>query len=360
MGDAVRAEDFVRHLAGGKVDAAILLLGGDVYWRNLCREKLVDVVVTPETRGWAITRISLKHESLEDALVQAQTLPMLGGRQLVFVEDVGSVEYRTEESRDAALNRLNTYLDGPSLFSVLVLEAVNLDQRGRLYKLISQKATIVTLAAPDDRAVEIVCSMAERLGVRIDQDAATILTDLSGRELARLQLELEKLAAYVGEAKRITAVDVRSLVPSAQVGSVWDLAEALTRGPRARALQILDSLLRVGESGPKLVGALAWTYRKLLEAQDLSPGTTRWQAAGQLGMRPEMAESVLRRAGRVSRDRLRSGLLALAEADNQLKSSGVDARTILEFLIVDLTRNVAKDAADGSKMLEGRRANTRR
>jgi DNA polymerase III subunit delta len=126
MADAVRAEDFVRCLAGGNFDSAILLLGGDIYWRNASRKRWLDNIVPLEIREWAVTCISLKHGSLESVLVRARTLPMLGGRQLIFIEDVESVENRVEKSRDAMLEQLSAYLDAPSPFSALVFEAASL------------------------------------------------------------------------------------------------------------------------------------------------------------------------------------------------------------------------------------------
>ncbi len=341
VGEAVKAEAFLRLLEEGKIGAAVVLLGDDLYWRDLCRQKLRDTFIPEEIRQWALTRFSLKESAFDSALLQARTMPMLGRRQLVFIEDLELLEVRSEKSQTAAFDQLASYLDDPSWFTLLVLEAVALDQRARVFRLLNEKATIVRLAAEEEAAVETIVRMAMSMAVRIDRDAAMMLADLSGGELARANLEIEKLALYVGELKRITAVDVRNLVFSAQVNSVWELTEVLAVGPRKRALEMLDRLLTSGESAPKLVGAFAWMYRKLLEAQELSGQVRHGQAARQLEMRPETAELVLRQAQKITREQLRKGLVVLAEADNQLKSGGVDQRTVLEFLIVQLTAGVA-------------------
>jgi DNA polymerase III delta subunit len=54
-------------------------------------------------------------------------------------------------------------------------------------------------------------------------------------------------------------------------------------------------------------------------------------------MRPEAAEAAVRQAHRVPKSQLLSGLVALAEADSQLKSSNPDPRALMEFLIARLT-----------------------
>src|SRR5208282_4206765 len=52
----------------------------------------------------------------------------------------------------------------------------------------------------------------------------------------------------------------------------------------------------VNEEPAGIVGALAWMYRKLIEARDLPAHTNGFQAARQLGMRPEAAEAAVRQA----------------------------------------------------------------
>jgi DNA polymerase III delta subunit len=86
------------------------------------------------------------------------------------------------------------------------------------------------------------------------------------------------------------------------------------------------------------VGAVAFRYRKLIEARALSPNTNPFQARQVLGMRtvPD-AEATLRNAHRVSKKDLLAGLIALAEADSQLKSSNPNPRAFMEFLVARLT-----------------------
>jgi DNA polymerase III delta subunit len=110
---------------------------------------------------------------------------------------------------------------------------------------------------------------------------------------------------------------------------------------RDAALAFLDNLLREGEEPIGIIGALAWLYRKLIEARSLPAHTNGYQAARQLGMRPEAAEAALRQAHRIPKKDLLAGLIALAEADSQLKSSNPNPRALMEFLIARLTMRTA-------------------
>jgi DNA polymerase III delta subunit len=137
---------------------------------------------------------------------------------------------------------------------------------------------------------------------------------------------------------RIRAGDVETLVVAARKNTIWQLADMLAARRRNDALAFLDNLIREGEQPAGLIGALGWMYRTLIIARDLPAGTNGFQASRQLGIhRPEAAEAAIRNAHRISKRELLAGLVALAEADSQLKSSNPNPRALMEFLIARLT-----------------------
>jgi DNA polymerase III delta subunit len=77
-------------------------------------------------------------------------------------------------------------------------------------------------------------------------------------------------------------------------------------------------------------------YRKLIEARDLPQNLNGYQAAPRLQMNPKSAEAAIRNAHRIPKNDLVAGLVALAEADSQLKSANPDPRALMEFLIARL------------------------
>lgn len=344
--------DLPRFLAqlGKKMPAAVVLLGEDVYLLDVCRKQIIEANVPETVREWAVTRFSLRDQDLDAVLQQAQTMPMLAPRQVVFAREVERIEKLSEEPREAAVAALSTYLADPAPFTVLILEAVRLDERMKLAKTLYEKTTVVRVeldgkdpAKKIENAAMLTGQMARDAGVAIDPEAAAQLADSLDGALAVIHTEVEKLAAYVGAAKRITTADVDAVVVSAKKYSVWQLAEILAVGERSRALRFLDSVLREGEEPARVVGALAWMYRKLLEAQELAPHTNKFQAAGRLQMRPDAAEQAIRQSRAIPRAQLLAGIEALADADSTLKSGvGGGSRAVMEFLVTRLTAPPAR------------------
>lgn len=335
---ASAADRLLAQLRKGNVPAALLLLGADPYWRGLCRQKLTEALVPEAAREWAVTRVSAEEVDAAEAVGMAQMRPMLSPRQLVFVEEAEAWEEGGEEARKKHLAVLAAYLDDPAPFTTLVLEADKLDQRTRLARLLGQRALVVELDASGADPSRLATQMATELELEIEPEAAAALAEAVGASASAMANEVEKLACYVGPKGRITAGDVRKLVVSEGSADVWELAELLASGRRGRALELADELMRKGDSAPQLVGALAWMFRKLVAASDLPASANPWQAARQLGMRPDSARTAIEHARRIPRAQLRQALVALAEADDRLKSSRADDRGIMEFLLARLSR----------------------
>jgi DNA polymerase-3 subunit delta len=341
----IGAEKFLERIARGKLVPAIVLVGDDPYLRDECRRQIVDAYVPEAARDWAVAHLSAA-KSWHEVFQRAQTMPMLASRQVVIVEEVESLEELGDKAREAAVDRLDAYLDDPAPFTVLLLEAARrLDGRQRLYKVLSEKALIVSLAVASQEALALAVQMAKKLGADLDRDAAAMLVDILNSEPGRIRVELEKLSLYVLGRGRITPADIEALVISAKIYSVWELADMLAGRRRDSALKFLDNLLREGEQPAGIVGALAWMYRKLLEARELPAHTQSYQAARHLGVRSETAELALRQARKISKAGLLAGIGALAEADSQLKSGIANPRAVMEFLIARLTAAETSTAA---------------
>ncbi len=339
---SVSPHELLARLSKGKPIPGLLLVGADTYLRDLCRAKLVDAYVAEGTRDWGVHKFSAEDDDLSEILGQAQTMPMLAPQQVIFVSEVQAWERRGDDSRDSLVKQISEYLDNAAPFTVLVFEAAALDQRMRLAKMFAEKTVTVSVELSTDPAerarvaVPLSLEMAGDLGATLDQDAAEELSDILNGDLAAIRTELEKLSAYAGERRKITRADVDLLVISARKYEVWDLAGMLAERRPAQALAFLDKLLRDGEPAPALLGALAWTFRKLLEAQELPAGTNGWQAAGRLKMRSEAAERAVRQSRKFPKSQLTNGLAALYEADSRLKSGGTTQRAVMEFLVTQL------------------------
>jgi len=335
-------DEFLERLGKGKAIPAVLLLGDEPYLRDACRKQLIEKFVPEAARTWAVSRFSADNGEIQAATDQAQTLPMLSPQQVVFLEEAEAIEKLGEKARDEAVKTLEAYLENPAPFTVLVIEASGLDQRMRLAKLLMEKALVVEVGLGenlDERvaaAAVLAKSLAKEHGIEFEKGAAEDLAEFVGGDLMRLKMEVDKLATFAGEREIVKRQDVAALVVSEKSATIWEVADLLASRQPQKALEFFERLLREGEEPVQMLGAMAWMYRKLVEATEVR-AANGWQAARALGMRPEQAELAIQSARKISKERLLDGIKALREADNRLKGGTKDPHSVMEFLVWELS-----------------------
>jgi DNA polymerase III subunit delta len=267
--------------------------------------------------------------SADDIINAANTMPFMSDRRLVIVRDVDKLEA-------AALEALAAYARDPAPFTCLVLVATKIAKNSKLYRAVAATGVAYEYAAPkrSEYAAEVVKMLRDR-GKRIAHPTAQLLVDLAGRDLRRLDGEADKLAMYVGDATEISAEDVSEAVTAGAAASVFELTDAVGERDVRLALQILRRLLQAGESPLGIHAMLTRHVRALVGARALSTrGMSPDAMAPEIGMAPWLARNAARQASRFAPSELSRALAALADAEEQMKTSSADAGLVLERWIV--------------------------
>src|SRR6202048_95998 len=227
----VSPQELLSRLEKGKVIPAILLLGDEPYLRDACRAHLIEKFVPEASRTWAVSRYSADRGETEAALSQAQSLPMLSPQQVVFLEDAEAIEKLGDKNREETVAQLELYLGDPAPFTVLVIKAARLDERMKLAKILSQKTLVVEVGLgenPEQRqsaAVLMAENFAKTHGLQFEKAAAEDLAERVAADLMRLKTEIEKLANYLGDRKKITRDDVNAMGASEKTTNVWGVGD---------------------------------------------------------------------------------------------------------------------------------------
>jgi len=264
-------------------------------------------------------------------------------------------------ARSAQSQGLEQLLEqGMPPWGFLLLTAVQVDRRMRLYKRLDELSAVFHLGLERDRGgkvsretlLEFIDQRLCVAGKTADPQARELIIQRSAAELWSLSQELEKLVLYVGECCAVRVQDVEMVFTDQGEGWVFDLTRAIgERNPRA-ALSQLARLMARGEHPLKLLGAMASEVRRLLAARQLLDGELRkrWRpgmsypqfqqkvlaqgAAPQLTRNPYADYMCLLRAERLSLTELRRYMNGIHETDFHLKSTGNNPRLVMERLIL--------------------------
>jgi DNA polymerase-3 subunit delta len=266
--------------------------------------------------------------SSDDILNAANTMPFMSERRLVVVHDADKLDAASTE-------KVALYAKDPAPFTCLVMVATKVAKNTKLYKAFAASGVVFEYAAPkrSEYAGEVVRLFKER-GRSIAMPAAQRLVDIVGRDLRRLDLEADKLHAFVAEGRPIAEADVVAVASESGESSIFELTDAVGDRDVLRALQILRRLL--GSETPLGIHAMLGRHvRALIGARALSSrGMAPEAMAPEIGMPPWQVRNVVRQSQRYSPAELSSALRGLAAAEEEMKTSPTDAGLVIERWII--------------------------
>jgi DNA polymerase III delta subunit len=247
---------------------------------------------------------------------------------------------------------LERYAREPVDHATLLLRAGTW-RKSKLDDLVNARGMILKVEPPNSATAVQWCiaRASKRYGVEVKRDAATLLVDRIGPELARLDVELSKLASFAGggadSATVVTRAHVVDMVGLSREEQAWVIQEAILTGDAGHALRKLRELLTISrQSEVPITWATCDLMRKLYAASRLrAEGMPAATVAKQLRLWGPARDAVLRIAEEQEPSTLAHLLEAAMDTDRRGKSGvGLPARS-LEALVVQIADTIARSAA---------------
>jgi len=249
-----------------------LFLGQEAYQRERCRRTLIENVLSPEDRESGFIRHDLGEISLAAAIDDARSLSLFATERVIWLASAEAALPRGDAGVETP--ELAQYIKEPTPGTVVVIEASRYDFEGddkqkmeRVQKFYAAvPAQVEFHHYSPDTARSMAQALAKQAGLNLGLAELAVLLEATAGDVARIAIEIEKLKLFTGDRK-VTADDIGSLVPDAQATTIFALVNALGRGDRTGALQILDALSRAGEYMPLALTFLATQFRMALVAR---------------------------------------------------------------------------------------------
>ncbi len=328
----------------------VLLLGPEAYERRRIKEALLSAF--PED---AVTRQDLNEHSLAEVVDDARSLSLFTAERLIWVANAeaalprGRAEEESEEGPAAAGDSgpLDEYRNDPTPGTVLVFEAARFDFEGddkrkleRVRKFYGAIPDVVELRRySSQEARQEADALVRGAGFPVDPAALDLMVEALGGDVARIAVEIEKLALFAG-GRQVGVDDITALVPDARATTIFALVNALGRRDRARSLEILDTLTREGEYLPLALAFLSTQFRMALVAREAGLKSAQ-QIQGHfsrlgVAMWGSRADQVYQTVTRFSKAQLERAMRLIYEADKALRDTRPDDRIVMEQFILQL------------------------
>ena len=306
---AVRAQ-----IAAGSIEPLYLITGDDEAEMSAIGTALAESV-DEDFRAFNVQRFygSDAGSTIAAVLDAASTFPLLAPRRVVLLlqaekalvarktknadRDEPSPDEDAQEeggSRTGQLALLKAYAARPHPHAAVALVGTGLQ---RTFDALAKQAVVVVCEASADviRVLEV------EHGVRFDRDAAELLRQMAGADVARLRADVERVVLYAAGRKSIAREQVADVIGRAASGGGQKLWTEVAGRRTAAARRELGLELAEGAVPFMVLGLLRSVVERTVAAPDL----------------PRALEALLR-------------------TDLALKTSGGDPRVLLERLVVEL------------------------
>ncbi len=266
----------------------------------------------------------------------AQTPPFLTDRRIVVARGMGRFT-----ADDVA--PIVAYLGDPLPSTELVLVAGG----GRMPKALTdavKKSGATTLeTSPPTRARERAGWFEDQIraaGLKLEPQAAQVLTEWLGEDAGRLQGILETLNATYGNATKLTAAEVTPFLGDAGGVPPWDLTDAIDKGDTTRALRLLHRMMRAGERHPLQVMSILHAHYAKLLSLDGADARDEVSAAAAMGIKPGFpARKALDQYRKLGGGGTNRAIGLLAQADLDLRGAKEwPEELVMEVLVARLSR----------------------
>jgi DNA polymerase-3 subunit delta len=331
---AARVEAFLRR--PDPEVRAVLLYGPDI---GLVRERADALArtVCPDLRdAFLVAEIPAATLGGDPARLadEAAQISLMGGRRVVRVRDAG-------DTVGAIFGRFLAEARGDAL---VVVEAGDLPGRSSLRRAFDDSPAAAAIGCYPDGPRELAGVIRDSLAahqVQASRDAVAFLVEHLGGDRLLTRAELDKLALYAGEGGRIELDDARLSIGDSAAIELDDAVLAAADGDAAGLERALGRVFQEGESPVTVIRAL---LRHLHRLHLLAARVTAGEPidAVMRGARPpiffKQQENFRRQLGLWREGALRRRLDALAEAEAQMKTTGLPAETICRAAMLAAAR----------------------
>lgn len=310
---------------------AVLIYGPD---SGLVRERLnmaTRSIVEDPSDPFRITDISEGDLRQDPARLadEAAAISMLGGRRVVRLRDVG----------DLVTKIVTGFLEEPAGDALVLLESDDLGPRSSLRKLFeeAENAAAIPCYADDAATLErFIRSTLSRDSIDVETEAMEYLLANLGSDRGVTKNEIEKLALYIGAARKgekkiVQLADARACIGDNSGAGLDDLIDAALGG-NLPSLDLAFSRARAADTNAIAILSAASRHLQQLHVASVEMEKGANMEIALRAIKPPVHFSrkteVQRQLRLWDRKRLDRALALLLEAEFQCKSSGMPDEAI--------------------------------
>lgn len=259
----------------------------------------------------------------------AASYPMMAERRVVVLREV-------EKIADKEI--LLSYLNCPSATTSFVFVSHKPDFRQSFFKQLKEKSFSVEFRQlPQEEIPKWIINRFKTVGKEISKEVAECIPVFVGTSLREIHNEMQKLSIYVGDKTAIEFDDVKNVVGISKRYNIIELQRAIAQRDIRQSIEIVERMIEVGESLTGMIAYLTQFFRKVWLVKELqTKKVSDSEIASKLKLWVNYLKDFKQASTNFSDEELEGCFMALANADETLKSTSTDNKLVMTLLFYQI------------------------
>jgi len=334
--------DLKRALAGKQFSPVYLFHGEEEFLVDEAAQSVINAALTLDERGFNLDILYGNEADAREIASHASSFPMMAERRVVLVREVDKLSNK---------ELLAQYMENASPTTSLILLSSKPDFRRKPY-LTAKKHGVVVEFKPlrENELPGWIGGRVQKQGKEILPEASKMLAAYVGSSLREVQNEIDKLYVFIGEKKTVAADDIRMVVGVSKEYNIFELQNAVGAKNLKRSVEIIERMLAAGESAVWMIVMLTRYFTVLWKLFDLRRRHVPAQEqATSVGVHPYFLKEYTQALDLYSSPEVETAFEIIATADEQLKSTGMDEKVVMQTMLIRLMRQGEVDVRSVSR-----------
>lgn len=358
------SEEILRNAIKSKnIGNLYLFYGPEEYLKRNYTEYAEKNLLTDEFK--LLNKIVMEGKTSPSAIINnCETMPVFSDRKLVVVKNSGLFKKRKnskeeeqeeeeeEEKREEEVpgkkakpgkgkqeDELAQFLQNMPGHVCLIFVENEIDKRIKYIDIIKKNGLIVEFDyRKPEKMVSWVLTRVKERNHEIDIKTAAQLVEYCEQCMDDVLNEIDKLCAYAGDRRKITAADIKEVCTKSVKSRIFDLTDAIGAGQSAKALSLLHDMLILKEPIQKIMFMIAKQFRQLLQIKLLQrEGATSSQITSRLKLSPYFSGKIIKQSQGFTLEKLEAAISTGLELDISIKSGKMKDRAAVELMIISMS-----------------------
>jgi DNA polymerase-3 subunit delta len=312
-------EDLSNNLKQGKFLPVYIFEGDEPFFINRALELVIEESLEDDQKDFNLNILYGRDTDSISIVNHSKRYPVMSDKNVVIVRE--AQDLKDIDSLSSYIGNLN-----PNTILAIGLKGKKLDKRKSLYKSIRNNKDVLHISFKrlyENQIPYWIDSQVQNRGMRITQKASILLTENIGSDLLRINHELEKICAFLGNKNEIDEKVVEHVTGFSREFNNFELVKSLATKNLSKAYKISKSFSENPKKNPVIVSIsiLFSSFSRALVYSNISNKNSK-NVLQELNISEYALRDIALLSQNYTRDKLIRIIGYLRDADRQAKGMG--------------------------------------